>query len=464
MDTQEEEKKPKVLASIMQSMPDEWKQDLFSFGKGASLTLERRVARCEVRLGQESYNKLCSVRRWIEFHTWYCEDQQIPLYPVTTDVLIDQVEEYIELAKRGAEERRLKREARGVEDAASERGGLTAGIPIYYAMHTAREVLGLDVATTKEVKRAASAPPAMPAVRPMLTIENLIRFEKGSTMAAELTEFERAYCGGLGLTTNACTRVKDMQRTAKIEFETCTIHGTQVTVACGVPPKSKALSRLKMKALEWRAPMVAIGGRMLDLQPLLDSMPECTDGCVFRDFVVPKGKKHVITNATAWADRAAPHDTVVRSAQHLLYKLGLGAKEARAVRGHDARHVLPNVARALALPKQLREHIGNWRITPVAANDQGDRVALREAVRRAREQATRQGALQSCADRYSCEIGADVMADEARTTCLLAMQHAVQVWDNEIGERPAGQRQQLQAIASMAHSSAPSWAEPADDD
>ena len=34
-------------------------------------------------------------------------------------------------------------------------------------------------------------------------------------------------------------------------------------------------------------------------------MPDSEEGCIFRDFITPPGVPHVVSNATAWANKAA---------------------------------------------------------------------------------------------------------------------------------------------------------------
>ena len=168
---------------------------------------------------------------------------------------------------------------------------------------------------------------------------------------------------------------------------------------------------MQMKPLLWRAASIPIGGGEVDLQPLMRSMPKSKAGCVFRDFVVPPGMAHVISNATAWASRPASHETIVKSLQQLTGNDELG--------GHNGRHVLPEVGRGLQLPKQMREALGYWRAQPTLG-DPSDAAAVARALTKACERQTRAGALASCADRYSSVDAAPVEQDQARVKCMLA--------------------------------------------
>ena len=99
-----------------------------------------------------------------------------------------------------------------------------------------------------------------------------------------------------------------------------------------------------------------------------------------------------------------------------LLSLGgaISAERIECVQGHDNRHTLPVVARAMKLPKQVRESLANWRMTPQFGEDKMDREAYAATVRAAREVATRSTKLASSADRYgSAAAGAEVPADEA---------------------------------------------------
>ena len=132
----------------------------------------------------------------------------------------------------------------------------------------------------------------------------------------------------------ASPRTKDMQRTPKIEITRTNVLGTTMYVAHGVARKSKAKAQKEMRPLYWRTPIIPIG-EDVDLAPLIANMPNSADGCIFPDFVVPKGMPHSIVHATAWSNKPASHATVVRS---------LGDIVGDDVSGHGPRHVIAELA------------------------------------------------------------------------------------------------------------------------
>jgi len=179
-----------------------------------------------------------------------------------------------------------------------------------------------------------------------------------------------------------------------------------------------------MRPLAWRAPIIPVSQDDIDLQPMVEAMVGSDKGCIFRDFVVPEGAPHTVGNAIAWANKAASHATIVTSLIELLSP-SLGAERAALIGGHCARHVLPEVGKALKLPREIRESLGYWREHPVIANE-GDRAALARAITQARQRSTRAASIASSADRYASVDAATVVQDEARIACLLAIREAYQ--------------------------------------
>ena len=341
------------------------------------------------------------------------------------DALMDSLEEYDEGAQDRAAKRRKKAHDDGRRARKNCRGGKTATMPIYYGYVNFRKVLGLPVLTPPELKEVAKAGPGMPAVGSMMSAATFRALER-ATADESRSSFERAFSGGGWLEAAASTRTKDMQRTAKINVVRTQVLGSETLVACGVAKRSKARSQKQMRPLAWRAPLIPIGDGEVDLEPLLESMPDSEDGCVFRDFDVPKGKPHSIVHAIAWRDRPASHATVVRSLRDIA--------EDPDLDGHDARHIMPEVGRGLRMPRHQREALGYWAAETVVADSADDPSAFAAAVRLARKKKTRMGALASNADRYSSVAAAPVEQDATRATCLLALKEVVETWGAHIPE------------------------------
>ena len=60
-----------------------------------------------------------------------------------------------------------------------------------------------------------------------------------------------------------------------------------------------------MRPLSWYAPLVPFGEFEIDLEPLMDAMPDCADGCMYVDFEVAPGKPKDVTHTIAWKQSAA---------------------------------------------------------------------------------------------------------------------------------------------------------------
>ena len=339
----------------------------------------------------------------------------------------------------------MKKKKDGKPPKRNDRGGETATMPIWRGYKLWQNKAGLNIkAVLDAVKEVAMAGPGMPAVQQMTPIDAFAAFEDITTSSI-LTSFQRAYAGGGWSTIAAGTRTIDMQRTAAVHFEKTTILGHERMVLTGVASRSKAQSKLKMRPLAWRAPIIPISQDDIDLQPMVEAMVGSDKGCSFRDFVVPEGAPHTIGNAIAWDNKAAPHATIVTSLIELLSP-SLGAERASLIGGHCARHVLPEVGKALKLPREIRESLGYWREHPVIANE-GDRAALARAITQARQRNTRAASIASSADRYASVDAATVVQDEARIACLLAIREAYQGWNGNV---PTETRKQIEAIAAAA--------------
>ena len=191
------------------------------------------------------------------------------------------------------------------------------------------------------------------------------------------------YAGSEWLKVAGSTRTKDMQRTSKITFTNTKVLGGRTLVVHGIAKRSKASSKKEMRPLAWRAPVITIGGGEIDFQPLLNSLPGGEDGCLFRGFEVPPGRPRSIVHAIAWSNRPATHAEIMQSARDML--------DDQTITGHENRHVLPEVARALGMPTHKREALGYWREQKIVADTQSDQLAMAAAIALARKRRLRSG-------------------------------------------------------------------------
>ena len=402
----------RITDEIVAILPEEWMPLLLSYGGETSLSNEKRLARVRKRLLQQTPGKLSTMRRALKHYVAYLADNGLAMDTFSTDALIDAIEVYDEDAQERAQSRATKRKAKGEKPRANDRGGKTAAMPIFHGWRSLRKLAGLPFELTDDVKECARAGPGMPRVARMLNLRHVRSLER--TMRDETeSQFVRAYAAGRWLCVAATTRTIDMQRTPSIHFETTRALARDIVVVCGISKRSKAPSALEMRPLAWRAPLIAIDGGEVCLEPLLEAMTTFEgNSCVFLDFIVPPGEPKSIYKATAWAPRAAPHGTIVGAVREILDDEDLG--------GHDERHVIPEIARGLKLPRHVREAVGHWRPQPHVADSRDDRAAVARATALARERRNRAGALASCADRYSSVGAAPVEQDSTRAMCLLA--------------------------------------------
>ena len=418
-----------------------WADHLLTWGAKPQLGIMKRTQRARKRLMKASVGQLGNMRRasmhlidYLESNglTDACEERVGP------DTLIDSLEEYDECARARAQQRAVKRSAKNLPPRRNDRGGATATMPIFLGYSSLEKKLGLPVeaSNSPEVKATAKAGPGMPAVRPMMNLKTANNLGL-ATLDKKRSEYERAYAGGGWILQSASTRVIDLQRTPKIRFETSKVLGTKTVIACGTARKSKARGQLEMRPLAWRAPLIPMTGDSVDLEPLIKSMPDSENGCVFRDFVTPADKPHTINHAIGWANHPASHDTIVNSLRIVGDDPDLG--------GHDGRHVNAEIGRALELPRHVREALGYWRVQPVIGDSANDAAAIARATTKARERRTRAGALASCADRYASVDAQAVEQDKARAACQLA---ARELFANGADQVPDSTREQIEAIAA----------------
>ena len=442
VDAGEKEKVAKVADQILSGIARLGFTDkLMSWGAEPQLGLMRRVQKAKRRLLKASFGQVTNMRRAVTHLAEYLESNEMSetcSQVVAADTLIDSIEEYDDSARAKAKARADKRSAKNLPPRRNDRGGATATMPIFLGYVGLEKKLGLPIEASAqpEVKAAAKAGPGMPAVQPMMNLKTADALGL-ATLDMSKSAFERAYAGGGWLLQSSSTRVIDLQRTPKISFEKSKVCGTETTIACGIAKRSKARGQLEMRPLAWRAPLIPLSGEDIDLAPLIDSMPDSEEGCVFRDFITPPGAAHTIDNAIGWANTPASHDTVVNS----LRVVG----DDPTLSGHMGRHVNAEIGRALGLPRHVREAIGYWRVQPVVSDSTNDAAAIARATTKARERRTRAGALASCADRYASVDAQAVEQDQARVACQLA---ARELFKDGADMVPATTREQIEAIAA----------------
>ena len=436
IDDEEADEVANIVNDIFLLMPGPWKANLMGFGAQPSLSPMKRERSARKRLLKQSKGIVSNMRRALRHLVSYIEENELEEATknrVSADILIDSLEDYDTCARGKARERAAKRAKTGKQPRRNDRGGATATMPIYmgYASLETRLGLPLEATSVSEVKEVGRAGPGMPAVQPMMNLRAVSSLEH-TTTDQSASKFERAYAGGGWTTFAASLRTVDLRRTPKVRFESSLVLGKRTRVMCGETTRSKARKKLEMRPLAWRAPIIPISGDDVDLQPMIDAMPDSANGGIFRDFVTAPGAPHTIDNAIEWLDKLASHDTIVKSLRVLTGDDSIG--------GHHGRHVNPEIARALGLPRHTREAIGYWREQPVIG-DANDAAAIARAVTQARKRRTRAGALASCADRYSSVDAQAVEQDAARAACMLAAR--------ELFERgvPSTTREQIEAIA-----------------
>ena len=440
------------LAGMLRRMiPNQWMVNIYPNLKG-----EKRERRLTEKLQQQSPDKLRAMIRTVEHVTAYCEDEEVSVYPLPEDTLMDILEEYKERAFERAAAAAARREASGKPPKANDRGGATAVKSIYLALETFRKVFGMSglQSDTKMVREVAEVSDGMPKVQAMLRPDAVPALE-AEMNDTSVKEFPRAYAAGLYLAISGSLRIKDCQRTAKVLVDECEVLGHPTLVANGIARKSKAVSVTKMKPLAWRAPLIPTWvGHEVDISCLLDSMADMPagSGCMFRDFYVDEGMPHRIYNATAWADRAASHDTVVQAARDIIGSFACLGDEAEEFTGHKLRHVIPELGRALEFSIETREGLGYWAKSGAVGDANSARDQAR-AIELARARRSRAGNMANMAQRYGSVVAAPAEQDDARAACLLAIRAAVSSWTNgdETGygaSAPSTVAEQLRKIKS----------------
>ena len=446
-DAAEKQEQAALCAKLEAELPDEWRPHLLGATDDAAsqaLPPAMRLQLLRKVLKRLSAGVLRNALRAIRHHVAFCAAHEVPLYPVPADIVAWSIESYGEQAMAAAELRDAKREARG--QAPYGQGGRTATGPIrlgYLTCQLKFKLSGID-ADNELVKLIAELDGLMPErPRGMTPLHALAAYCEIS-QDTDLSRFERAYAGAAYLGIVSSTRCIDQQRTPKpsIYFERHSFDGVECDMVGGVTRKSKASSAKRMRPLSWYAPLVPFGEFEIDLEPLMDAMPDCADGCMYVDFEVAPGKPKDVTHATAWKQSAADHQTIVSSARAMLGRF-LHADVAARAGGHDQRHTVPEVARVLGLPRHVREAMGYWRHKATIADDPGDARALARVAHAARTCDKRVGSNAYCSDRYSSVDGQHV---EQQLNRVRVLRIAAQAW-KEAGDWDMSEDVRAQLLA-----------------
>jgi hypothetical protein len=398
------------------------------------------------------------IRRALEYYLGFCRDEGVRAIPPSQDVIIESLEEYRERAEARAVKRAEGREEKGLAPIESDRKGATMPKDILAGYKNLSKVLGLPfekVCDSKAVKSVAAAAAGMPRVQPMLSMVTIEAYER-TTRDPSASAFDRAYAGGGWLQVPSRLRVKDMQRTPEVTVRYTECFGDRFQVATGTAARSKAPSQAQMRPLPWRAPLIPMSSDdRVDLDPLFDSMPQSSNGCVFRAFACDQGAAGAkdIEHAVEWLDRAATHDEVCNAltsvARRAYVRYGLTPPEDDVVGGHMGRHNVPESGRLIKLPKASRERLGYWRAQPAISDSTEDSQAVERALTIARQRKQRMGRIADCADRYSSVDAAPLEMDEEVTACLLAIKGAFDKFKAEGVPIPPRTADQAAAIKSQ---------------
>ena len=154
------------------------------------------------------------------------------------------------------------------------------------------------------------------------------------------------------------------------------------------------------------------------------------------------------TAAKGYTGRPASHAEAVRDMRDILRLVPRLRDDARvdSIGGHDGRHVIPECARVMRLPRSMRDTIGYWR-SPSAVTDETDAIAARAAALRfARVARPRMGWGRFLSDRYSSREGQVIEGDEGRVACLVAIK--AWVCTPRVSATTASNREALLGIAA----------------
>jgi hypothetical protein len=280
-------------------LPPHWADALCCKGKGSQLPLAVRKRMAISILKRSGISPLRNAKGAFAYWTKYCKANSLCDFPASADIVTASLEEYDEHAHIRAAARRAKRSRKGKQPARTDRGGDTAASWVRNGYQLLEDKVALPFDSKGEMARAvARAGKGMPSVASATPLDLIPHVVNGSRNP-HLSNFIRAYMGAQYITIAASLRKIDAQRSGAISFERITVDGHPYTIACGIARKSKAKRQDLMRPLAWRAPLIPFSGvpQCVDLHPLLNSLPP-DGGCLFRGFLVPKGKPRSIMHAT----------------------------------------------------------------------------------------------------------------------------------------------------------------------
>jgi len=438
----EDADKKALVSVLMSEMPAVWRQNLMLHvdGKSVPAVMDegRRASTARAVLltkGASVIKRMIAAQR---YHIKWAEANGMEVYPVPTDVACAALQDRMEAAVSDAAKRKRKREAEGRPPGGHSRGGVTAAKAVRLGYRAFGEYVGLNIdGASPMVQAITAAGPGEPSVGQMIPIDIFAAYQH---LTNHPNQFIAARAGAAYLQCASSLRVIDQMRTPDLQFEEVTICGSELTVVTGTTAKSKAVTALQMRPLPWRVPLISIApGPEVDLGALTRAMAACP--CMW------PGMNATATEANAFTGRPATHAEAVRDMRNILKLVPHLRGDARvdAIGGHDGRHVIPECARVMKLPRSMRDTIGYWR-SPSAVTDETDEKAARDAALRfARVARTRMGWGRYLSDRYSSQVGQVIEGDEGRVACLMA----IKAW---VGAQPPGaaapsNRAALQGVA-----------------
>ena len=229
----------------------------------------------------------------------------------------------------------------GVSVPNSLRGGLT-----FARDHLSLE--GLEV-RADSFRNIAAPSGKMPEPALSATVSFLYHFYVNVSHASAVVSY---YSSGLMLCLLACLRVRDAQR-AVVRCSSSMVSGICYT--------SKHPKRRQAKQMPFFVPAglpFATGGKAWSAS--LQHRGEARD-YVFPRLKIPRGRP-MDDVRVSFLPGAASSSAVIKAMRFLLTlpPLRLSVEDAKKFSGHSLRHMLPTLARAMALPVEDREELGRW--------------------------------------------------------------------------------------------------------
>jgi len=397
-----------LIGVVLAEMPPEWADHI-----GGDCALQHTVHRsARLKVARGILDKLgVAVLRYmtaaLRYHKLWCAAHGVPTYPVPTLIACAAIEDYAQDAKAHATERVAKRQRDGGAPRRNERGGETAAKPIRLGYRAFQEKFKLDIDGSSEMVKALSrAGPGMPAIRHMTPLDVFAAYE---VLTHSPSHFIAARAGAAWLQCASSLRIVDQLRTPDIRFLRVLIAGRHHLVVAGRATRSKGTTAISMRPLPWRAPIIPItsDGRGVNLTPLLEAMRHVPT--MYPKWLSAEGK---------WGDSPAPFERIVRELRDILQGFpGITSERIAEAAGHDARHLIPEVARVAQFTRPVREALGYWRSPPVVV-ERADRDAEDRALEAARSARQRTGWAAFTSDRYSAVDGEPIENDEARAAAL----------------------------------------------